>query len=65
MIYFHDDDKIVYLTVHGVEKAFKIKKKLGNKRKRGTCELIEIANIYYNENAFVRRYVIDPLSFNS
>ena len=47
MIYFHDNEKIVYLTIHGVEKVFKIKKTPG-KRRQINCELIEIANCYHN-----------------
>ena len=64
MIYFHDDNKIVYLTIHGVEKLFEIEKVLGNKRRQGICQLKEVANIYYSEKSFVRRYILDPLSFN-
>ena len=65
MIYFHDNDKLVYLTKFGVEKILKIKKILGNRIRKATCELKEISNIYYNDGAFLRRYVLDPLSFNS
>ena len=65
MIYFHGNDKLVYLTVYGVEKILKIKKVLGNRIRKGTCDLKEISNIYHNEGAFLRRYVLDPLSYNS
>jgi len=65
MIYFHDNEKIVYLTIHGVEKIVKIEKTFGNRRRKATCQLVEVGNIYYNENSFTRRFMLDPLSFNS
>jgi hypothetical protein len=57
MIYFHDNDKIVYTTVHGIEKLYEIEKL--QKRKKTTVTLKEIANIYYNKNCFARRFFYD------
>lgn len=65
MIYFHDNDKIIYLTVHGVEKLILIEKVLGTRRRKASCKLVEISNLYYNEKSFVRRFILDPLSFNN
>ena len=64
MIYFHDDSSIIYVTNQGVEKRFLIEKQIANARRKGFCRLKEISNIYYNEKSFVRRFVLDPLSFN-
>lgn len=64
MIYFHDNDKLIYLTIHGVEKMFQIKRVVGNRLRKGSCTLKEVANIYYNDSTFIRRYILDPLSYN-
>lgn len=64
MIYFHDDKSIVYVTNQGVEKRFKMEKQIANARRKGFCKLTEVSNIYYNEKSFIRRFVLDPLSFN-
>lgn len=64
MIYFHDNDHLVYLTIQGVEKMFNFKTTVATKRRKATCKLIETANIYYNEKTFVRRFILDPLSLN-
>jgi len=37
MIYFHDNDHIMYLTVHGVEKLFNFKTVVGTKRRSHYC----------------------------
>lgn len=65
MIYFHDNQKLVYVTGTGIEKVFKIIKTPGEKKKKDTCSLKEIANSYYNENAFIRRFLMDNTSFNA
>jgi hypothetical protein len=64
MIYFHDDQSIVYLTIHGVEKIFKMEKVMGHRRRKASCRLVEISNVFYNNKQFIRRYIIDPLCFN-
>lgn len=64
MIYFHTDNQIVYLTNLGVEKLFELKIDVQTKRRKGNCELVKLSNIYYNEKAFYRRFMLDTLSFN-
>lgn len=61
MIYFHDNDKIVYLTTLGVEKVFEIVKK--QKKKRTIFSLKEVANCYYNKRDLVQRVLFDGFNF--
>ena len=61
MIYFHDNDRLVYLTQAGVEKVFLIEKE---QRKRRTIYSIkEIANIFYSEKEMIRRVLFDQFNF--
>lgn len=61
MIYFHDNDKIVYLTFRGIEKVFEI---VQTKKKRKTLfSLKEIANCYYSRKELIRRLLIDSFNF--
>lgn len=62
MIYFHNDENIVYLTNKGIEKVCYIKKK--QKRKKTTVKLKEVANCFYHKKAFARRFFYDLQNFN-
>ena len=64
MIYFHDDESVVYLTNQGVERMFSFKTQVATRRRKASCKLVETANICYNEKTFVRRFILDPLNFN-
>lgn len=64
MIYFHDNQHITYMTNMGVEKLFNFRTTVATRKRKATCELVETANIYYNEKSFLRRFMLDPLSFN-
>jgi hypothetical protein len=43
---------------------FKIEKIPGGWFSKARTELIEISNAYYNDEAFLRRFAIDPHNFN-
>lgn len=43
---------------------FKIEKIAGGWFSKARTELQEVSNAYYNEDAFLRRFAIDPLNFN-
>ncbi len=58
MIYFHKNDEIVYLTTTGIEKILRLEK-VDNKRKKGTCKLVEVANYCYGESQLIRRFILD------
>ncbi len=61
MIYFHDNEKIVYLTVQGVEKVFEIVKL--QKRRKILYSLKEIANAFYSRKELVKRMLYDNYNF--
>jgi hypothetical protein len=61
MIYFHDDDKIVYLTVQGIEKVFEIVKT--QKKRKTLYSLKEIANAFYSKKDFIKRVLYDNYNF--
>lgn len=61
MIYFHDDDKLVYLTLQGIEKVIEIVKI--QKKRRTLYSLKEIANCYYSKKELIRRVLIDNFNF--
>lgn len=64
MVYFHDDNKLIYLTSIGIEKVFEIVKTPGKRRNKETCSLKEISNCFYQDQALIRRFLMDNLSFN-
>ena len=61
MIYFHDNDKLVYLTVHGIEKVFSIERT--QKRRKTLYALREIANCFYSRKELTRRILVDAYNF--
>jgi len=64
MMYFHNNDNIVYLTNQGAEKVFQFKTTVATRRRKATCKMVETANIYYYDKTFIRRFILDPLNFN-
>ncbi len=64
MIYFHDDEHIVYITHNGIEKVFKIERIPAGWFSKAKNELREVSNCYYNASAFLRRFMMDPMNFN-
>lgn len=65
MVYFHDNQKLIYLTAIGIEKVFEIVKVPGKRRKNETCSLKEISNCFYSDLTLIRRFIMDNLSFNN
>ena len=64
MIYFHSNDKIVFLTTQGIEKLFLMEmpqQSSGFRRKR--YNLREIANISYSEKEMIRRILFDQYHY--
>lgn len=61
MIYFHDNEKIVYLTIQGVEKVFEIVKV--QKKRKILYSLKEIANAFYPRKELVKRMLYDNYNF--
>jgi hypothetical protein len=59
MIYFHNNDHLVYLTVDGVERLFKLDFEEATSTKTSQCFVTEVSNIYFNEDQLVRRFLSD------
>jgi hypothetical protein len=59
MIYFHNNDQIVYLSRAGVEKLFNFVKVPGKLKGVDNCYLEEVSNIAYNEKQLARRFKMD------
>ena len=64
MIYFHNDDQLVYLTQDGVERLFRLEFLEATKYKASQCIITEVSNIFYTEAQLIRRFLSDQINFN-
>mmetsp|Transcript_9029 Transcript_9029/g.8463 ORF Transcript_9029/g.8463 Transcript_9029/m.8463 type:complete len:165 (-) Transcript_9029:1392-1886(-) len=64
MIYFHDNESLMYLTPKGIEKVVKIEKIPATWFKKARVELQDISTCFHNEEAFLRRFMLDPQNFS-